>query len=479
MNQTKFQKISFVIFFSYTLLSFILFFLMGEQLHLRNSRSNYTSLLPESATVELAEHHLIEQYFYTEIQRLEEISIQWGTYYRENFGIAAIELWDLEGNILLFSDAIDMSLLSEGEVSTITIQEPFEGLFQVPLVLRIYSENGQYGSSATPMMSLSRATEESIGDLYLDGQVQPGTLCFTLSGEDYIWTGLHYWTFVFLGAVVLFSLLTYSLWLVQQGKNCYFYNGLCAMEKYRFLIEQLVARDFRGKYKRSVLGVFWSFLNPLLTMTVQYVVFSELFRFDLPHYPVYLLCGIILFGFFTESCSMTLMSIVGNANLITKVYVPKYVYPLTRTVSSLVNLLISLIPLFVVALFSGLIPSKSYLLLPFVLICLAVFSFGIGLILCTSMVFFRDTQFLWGIFNMIWMYLTPIFYPAEILPDNVAWVLNINPLYYFITFARTLILEGISPEPIVYVQCLLTSLFTLLIGLVVFKKNQDKFVLYI
>ena len=133
--------------------------------------------------------------------------------------------------------------------------------------------------------------------------------------------------------------------------------ALIAIRKYRFLIRQLVSRDFKSKYKRSVFGVLWSFLNPLLTMFVQYIVFSNLFRFDIPYYPVYLLCGIIMFNYFSEACGMTLGSIVGNASLITKVYMPKYIYPLTRVLSSFVNLLISMVPLFIVTFASGLYPT--------------------------------------------------------------------------------------------------------------------------
>ena len=214
-------------------------------------------------------------------------------------------------------------------------------------------------------------------------------------------------------------------------------------------------------------------------MIVQYIVFSNLFRFDIPYYPVYLLSGIVVFNYFSEACGMALSSIIGNATLITKVYVPKYIYPLTRILSSLVNLLISMIPLFIVTVFSGLYPTKAYLLIPFILVCLAMFCLGLGMLLSAAMVFFRDIQFLWGVLTMIWMYLTPIFYPESILPDEVAWVLKFNPLYYFIGFLRSCVIDGVSPEPVVYVQCFLIALGVLAVGAWVFKKSQDKFVLYL
>ena len=176
---------------------------------------------------------------------------------------------------------------------------------------------------------------------------------------------------------------------------------------------------------------------------------------------------------------MALTSILGNAGLITKVYVPKYIYPLTRVMSSVVNLLISLIPLLIMCIATGVHFEKSAVLAFYFWSCLIVFSLGLGMLLSASMVFFRDTQFLWGVLSMIWMYATPIFYPESILPDNFKIVLKINPLYYFLKSIRMCILDGLSPEPFVYVQCALMALGMLLVGAFVFKKTQDKFVLYL
>jgi len=258
-----------------------------------------------------------------------------------------------------------------------------------------------------------------------------------------------------------------------------FVIAILALQKYQFLIKQLVHRDFLAKYKRSILGVFWSFLNPLLNMLVQYVVFSNMFRFNIPYFPVYLLCGNVVFSYFSEACGMSLMSIVGNAGLITKVYMPKYIYPLTRIMSSMINLLISLIPLLVVAVISGLMPTKAFLLLPVPLLCLAMFCLGLGMLLASAMVFFRDVQFLWGVLTTIWMYLTPIFYPLDALPEAVQTIVKLNPLYYYVTFVRTCIISGISPEIRMYALCVVIGLVMLMIGAFVFKKSQDKFILYL
>ena len=461
---------------AYILLVVLFYWLAGDQLHFRASRGNYDQPIAETGTVELIQGATVEQTFTVKIQRLQSVSVHWGTYYRPNSGTVTMELLNLLDGTVVMSQSFDAASITEGGLTTMSAEAPIETLYDVPLLLRIYADSLP-GSAVSPLMSAS-AQQEGFS-LSFNGTPVDGVLCFSVSGEDYIWTGLHYWEFTIGFGLLLASAIGLVWYRWKKGKHSYVVNALVAMKKYKFLIRQLVSRDFKTKYKRSLLGVFWSFLNPLLTMMVLYIVFSNLFRFDISHYPAYLIIGITFYNFFSESTNMALNSIIGNAGLITKVYVPKYIYPLTRVLSSLVNLLISLIPLLLVTMFSGIVPTKAYLLLPFGLVCLSVFCLGVGMLLAAAMVFFRDVQFLWGVLSMIWMYLTPIFYPPNILPQNIAWVLNVNPLYYFITFARTCLMDGISPEPVVYVQCALMALGTLLVGAAVFRKAQDRFVLYL
>lgn len=228
-----------------------------------------------------------------------------------------------------------------------------------------------------------------------------------------------------------------------------------------------------------MLGIVWSFLNPLLTMLVQYVVFSTIFKSDIPNFPVYLLTGIVLFNFFSEACSMGITSILGNASLITKVYVPKYIYPVTRVLSSGINMLFSLVPLLLMIFLTKTALTPAILLLPFALACLICFCTGMVLVLSAAMVFFRDTQFLWNVLSMIWMYATPIFYPESIIPARFLTIYKLNPLYHFIRFARTVIMDGVSPEPKAYLICFVFAVGSLIIGGLIFRKAQDKFVLYL
>ena len=430
----------------------------------------------DMGAAELVQGVTVEQSFTVDIQRLESVSVQWGAYYRANAGTVTMELCDLRSGAVLLSQTFDAAAIAEGQLLTAIAETPLEEIYGAPLMLRLYADSVS-GSAVAPLMAA--AVQNDGQTLFVNGAALPGTLCFSAAGTDYIWTGLHYWKFIAaFGAVLVLAFLTIHL-RVRKGKRSYVVNAITAVQKYRFLIRQLVSRDFKTKYKRSVLGVFWSFLNPLLMMIVQYFVFSTIFESDIPNYPTYLLIGIISFNFFSEACGMSLTSILGNAGLITKVYMPKYIYPLTRVISSVINLAISLIPLFIVATVTGVHFEKSAVLALYFLACLVIFSMGFGLLLSASMVFFRDTQFLWGVLNTIWMYATPIFYPENILPENFKFVHQINPLYHFLKNARICVLEGISPEPAVYVQCLLIALVMLMVGALVFRKTQDKFVLYL
>ena len=475
-NMPLLRRLALVLAIGYIVAVILFYFLAGEQLHLRQSRDNLELPTADSGTVELVSGSVVEQRFTTEIQRLEQINIQWGTYYRPNAGTVLAELVDLRSGAVLLSQRFDAAGIQEGGLTTLTAEAPIEGLYQVPLLLRLTADS-QPGAAASPLMN-TQGQEEG-WELSLNGAPTSGTLCFALSGTDYIWTGLHYWQFAAAG-LALVLLFIAVIWLrVRSGKRSYVVNAAIAVRKYRFLIRQLVARDFRTKYKRSILGMFWSFLNPLLMMLVQYFVFSTIFKSDVPNFAAYLIIGTVMFNFFNEACGMALGSIVGNASLITKVYMPKYIYPLTRVMSSMVNLVISLIPLLIVCVITGVEFHRSALLAFFFLICLTVFSLGLGLLLSAAMVFFRDTQFLWGVLSMMWMYATPIFYPETILPEEFKFILQVNPLYHFLKNTRLCILSGISPEPVVYVQCLLLALGALLIGALVFRKAQDRFVLYL
>ena len=249
--------------------------------------------------------------------------------------------------------------------------------------------------------------------------------------------------------------------------------------RYGFLLEQLVRRNFNTKYRQSVLGVLWSFLNPLMTMAVQYLVFSQLFRQDISHFPVYLLTGIILFSFFNECVTLGMDSIVLNGPLITKVAMPKLIYPLSRSISSLISLVISLIPLLGAMLLSGTPLTPALLLLPAAILMTFFFAFGMSLILCTLNVFFRDTRFLWSVVSLLWTYATPIFYPITIIPEAWQPIFRLNPMFQLIDFMRTIVIGGRWPGAAQWGACLLAALLPLGLGLLIFRRQEDKFVFHL
>lgn len=253
---------------------------------------------------------------------------------------------------------------------------------------------------------------------------------------------------------------------------------LSGIKKYRFLLQQMVSRDFKVRYKKSVLGMFWSLLNPLLTMAVQYMVFSQVFR-SVDNFVLYLLSGTIVFNFFSEAAGQALGAIVNNASLVKKVYMPKYIYPVTKVLSSGINFLISMVPLVIVALVTGEAVTAAYLVLPYAMVCVMLFSIGWGMLLSALMVFFRDVQFLWGVFSMLWMYMTPLFYPEDILSKQYAWIMDVNPMCRYVKFFREVVIDGSVPSPELFLECFLFAAAAVLIGGAVFRRTQDRFIFHI
>ena len=306
-----------------------------------------------------------------------------------------------------------------------------------------------------------------------------GLLSYVLTTRMDLQAARLYWPVcIVFGAALAFYCL-YACKREKEGKQSIAIVIIDMWRHYAFLLSQLISRDFKTKYKRSMLGVLWSFLNPMLTMVVQYVIFSTLFKNNIENFLVYLLSGNIIFSFFGESVGQGISSIVGNASLLTKVYIPKYIFPIYKVLSSMVNVLISLLPLFLMMLVTGVHFTKAILLMPLVLLFEMVFNMRMRMLLSASMVFFRDTQFLWSVLVMLWSFLTPIFYPESIIPIAYRSLYHMNPMYQYIHFMRTIILDGVSPAPMNYAYCLLASAGMFLIGLFIFKKSQNRFLLHL
>ena len=249
-----------------------------------------------------------------------------------------------------------------------------------------------------------------------------------------------------------------------------------ALIEYRDLVAQLVSRAIKTRYKRSVLGVAWTMLNPLLTMIVLTVVFSQVFRFTTENYPVYVLSGVMVWTFFSGTTTAAMGEMVWGGGLLSRIYVPKAVFAVAALGTSIVNLVLSLIPLFLIAIVLG-VPLRLSLfaMLPAVLL-LTMFSLGIGLLLSTAVVYFADMLPVYSVILMMWMYMTPIIYPLEIIPQALIPIFKINPMYAMVEIFRQPLLYGTIPGWNIWGLAGLYAIVSLVIGGIVFASKANEYV---
>ncbi|MDW2799679.1 ABC transporter permease [Clostridium boliviensis] len=447
----------------------------GDELKYRAEKTPMIEL--NNVLPEIIQGTTIDQELTINCDSLDRIILTISNYGRiTNKGLLTLELIDGKNRQVLADIKVDVSNFKADQTFTWNLSKSILDMKNKKVILRATS-NSESGSGLSLYFLQDNLQREN--QLYLNGEPINGVLSFSLEGRSSYWFGVHYWHIIIalLGYIILYYLT--AAFQESQGRLSMTTRISKIWKRYEFLIKQLVSRDFKTKYKRSILGYLWSLLNPLLSMVVQYIVFSTIFRQDIDNFPVYLLSGIVMFNFFVDAVGQGLNAILCNASLITKVYVPKYIYPVTKVLSCSINLFISIIPLLVVMIITGENFTKALVLIVFPLAWVLIFSIGLALILSAAMVFFRDTQYLWGIFSLIWTYATPLFYPAKIIPPQYAFILKINPMYYYISFLRELLIAGRSPGLYQYVLCSFSAIVVLCIGTIVFKKTQDKFILYI
>lgn len=250
--------------------------------------------------------------------------------------------------------------------------------------------------------------------------------------------------------------------------------------QYKDLIKELVTRDIKLKYRRSFLGYIWSVLNPLLIMIVMTVVFSAMFQRNIENYPVYLLIGRMMYDFMTTSTNGAMRSVTGNAALLKKTYIPKYIFTVSKVTSCLIDFVFSLGALLIVMVATGANFYWQIVLTPLVIVQLYIFCLGLGFLLAQFNVFFRDIQYIYKAMTTAWMYLTPIFYPLEQLPGTIQILIKLlNPMYYYVAQFRDLVLYGRLPGPRIFWGGWIWAFLMLIVGVWAFQKNKDKFILYI
>ncbi len=251
------------------------------------------------------------------------------------------------------------------------------------------------------------------------------------------------------------------------------------LKKHQFLFEELVKRDFKRKYKRTVLGMGWSILAPLLQLIVMKLVFTQFFGRSMEHYTTYLFCGNLVFMYFSESSSQGMQSLMGNVGIFTKVNVPKYLFLLSKNIQTLINFGLTLIVFFVFCYIDHITFTWKFITLLYPIVLLLFFNLGIGMILSAFFVFFRDIQYLWTIFTQLLMYMSAIFYTLDSYDAATQNLFLINPVYVFINYFRKVVLYGTIPSVEYHLYMLGWVVLVLGLGSFIYKKYNTKFLYYV
>ncbi len=246
----------------------------------------------------------------------------------------------------------------------------------------------------------------------------------------------------------------------------------------RFLFEELVKRDFKKKYKRTVLGMMWSVISPFLTFLVQLIIFGFLFRRGDSNFIIYLLTGNLMFHFFSDTTTTGMFSLYSNAGVLSKINVSKSIFLLSSNVAGIFNFLLTLLVYFVFMIFTGVNFGPHLILMIYPIVCMILFNIGISYILSALFVFFRDIQYLYSIATNLLMYISAIFYYADALPANMQIVFAINPVYRYIAYMRQLVIDSVIPDLTSHLICLGFAVGALSIGYIFHKKTEKNFVYY-
>jgi ABC-2 type transport system permease protein len=244
----------------------------------------------------------------------------------------------------------------------------------------------------------------------------------------------------------------------------------------RELVRILVARDLKVRYKRSILGFLWTLLNPLITIAIFSFVFSKIFSAFYHQYKLYMFSGVLIWNFFSLATTQGLSSLISAGGIIRKIAVPKLVFPIAAVCSNFVNFIISLVALGIFIPFVGGRFSLALLWLVAALPLLLIFTIGLTLLTSTVTVFLRDIRDMWDPILMVWFFLTPVFYPRSVVPQKYYVLLRLNPMLSIMEFCRLPIYLGISPSAGLILKSALSAVVALALGLLVFRKCEDKFV---
>jgi len=252
-------------------------------------------------------------------------------------------------------------------------------------------------------------------------------------------------------------------------------SELKELGNYRYLLGQLIRRDILTRYKRSVLGVAWTMLNPLGTMLILTFVFSNFFKSAVPHYPVYILSGLLVWNFFSQGTNASISGLVWGGSLLKRIYIPSTVFGVSAIGTALVNLILSFVPLVIVMLIDGAPFYWSMLFLPISILLLTAFTLGLGLFISSIAVFFPDVAEMYQVLLTAWMYLTPIIYPEDLISAKWLPYYKINPMYWMVKMFRLPVFEGRLPNLQEFLPALAWAVGMLVVGWVYFTSKSEEY----
>lgn len=247
---------------------------------------------------------------------------------------------------------------------------------------------------------------------------------------------------------------------------------------YRYMLSELIKRDFILKYKRTFLGVIWSLLSPMVILSVQILVFTKFFGSDIPHYHIFLFCGSLVYNYFTEATQGGLASLAENIGIFSKIPMPKYLFVFSRNTSALINFCMNFAVFLVWVALDGLLFTPKFFLLLYAVLCMVIFNFGVSLILGTLFIFFRDLSYLYNIFVLILMYLSATFYSVDSFESWLQRLYLFNPVYIYIKYFRLIVIDSSVPSHQFHLLMLMYSLVALVLGTMIYKQYNNKFIYY-
>ncbi len=254
---------------------------------------------------------------------------------------------------------------------------------------------------------------------------------------------------------------------------------IATLKKYKFLLSQLVKRDFIQKYKKTALGIVWSVLSPLCEFLILYFIFSYMFGRNTPHYTTYLMTGILVNSFYTSATTSGLQSVLNNAGIINKIKLPIWLFPLSKNLSATITFLINCVVLVIFLFIDNISFSWVYISLLYPVILLFFFNYGVSLILGTCYVFFKDTSYLFNIFNRLLYFCCAIFWNVTSLPEILQKIIIFNPVYDFILYFRTVLIDNQLPSAFVHLYLFGFTLVVMLLGCLIYSKNKNKYIFYL